>query len=57
MDPGDTLLLRSRSTVTHVAFPRGSASNVPGGLLEFLWDADHQTLEEAFDKAVRSVTP
>ncbi len=24
-----------------------------GGLLDFLWDADHQTLEEAFDGAVR----
>lgn len=33
------------------------ALRVSGGLLEFLWDADHQTLEGASDTAVRMVTP
>ena len=35
-----------------LALPLG-ALRLSGGLLEFLWDADHQTLEEAFDEAVR----
>jgi len=29
---------------------------VSGGLLEFLWDADHQTLGEVLDEAERRVT-
>jgi hypothetical protein len=38
------------------ALPLG-ASQLSGGLLEFLWDTDHQTLEEALSEAVRKVTP
>jgi hypothetical protein len=29
---------------------------VSGGLLEFTWEADHQTLGEALDEAARRVT-
>jgi len=28
-----------------------------GGLLEFVWDADHQTLKEALDEAVSTALP
>jgi len=45
---------RSRNTVADVCLSLG-ALRVSGGLLDFLCAADHQTLEEAFDEAVRRV--
>ena len=45
---------RSRNTVGDVCLSLG-ALRVSGGLRAFLCDADHQTLEEAFDEAVRRV--
>src|ERR1700693_3867908 len=47
----------SRSTIAHACPPPLGALRGSGGLLEFFWDADHQTLEEAFDEPVRRVTP
>lgn len=46
---------RSRNTVADVCLSLG-ALRVSGDLLDFPCDADHQTLEEAFDEAVRKVT-
>jgi hypothetical protein len=46
---------RSRNTVADVCLSLG-ALRVSGGLLDSLCDADHQTLEEAFDEAGRKVT-
>jgi len=47
---------RAQEAPSHAfALPLG-ALRMSGGLLEFLRDADHQTLEEAFDEAVRRVT-
>ena len=40
---------------TRLPSPLG-ALRVSGGLLEFLWDADHQTLGEVLDEAARRVT-
>jgi hypothetical protein len=51
---GDTFPPRSRNTVAHACSRPGSPSSGSGGLLEFRWDADHQTLEGAFDEVLRS---
>jgi hypothetical protein len=47
---------RAQEAPSHAFSPSLAALRVSGGLLEFLRDADHQTLEEAFDEAVRRVT-
>jgi hypothetical protein len=52
VESGDAIRSRSRSTVAHVDPSPLGALHLSGGLLEFPWDADHQTLEEAFDEAV-----
>jgi hypothetical protein len=48
---------RIEGALSHIfAFSLG-ALRMSGGLLEFVWDADHQTLKEALDEAVSTALP
>ena len=48
---------RVEEALSHIfAFSLG-ALRVSGGLLEFVWDTDHQTLKEALDEAVSRALP
>jgi hypothetical protein len=48
---------RIEEALSHIfAFSLGTL-RVSGGLLEFAWDADHQTLKEALDEAVSRTLP
>jgi len=48
---------RVQEALSHTFALSLGALRESGGLLEFLWDADRQTLEEAFDEALRRVAP
>jgi quinol monooxygenase YgiN len=53
----ETPCQRVEETLSHIcAFSLG-ALRVSGGLLEFVWDTDHQTLKEALDEAVSRALP
>jgi hypothetical protein len=47
---------RAQEAPSHAFALSPGVLRVSGGLLEFLKNADHQTLEGAFDEAVRRVT-